>query len=76
MCYSACIVWGPHTKFNIKKLEIMQLIAARFVYVDYRSLISPSVLIKRLGSEKLAEGRARSKAILKYKIQNNVIPIP
>ena len=72
----ACAIWDPYTQANIYKLEMVQRRAARFVFQKYRMDVSPSPLINELGWETLAERRARSKAILMYRIQNDLIDIP
>ena len=69
-------VWDPHTARNINKLEMVQRRSARFVFSDYRRTSSPTEMIKTLGWDSLAERRWQAKAILMYKICNNLIDIP
>ena len=69
-------VWDPYTQANIYNLQMVQRRAARFVFQKYRRNVSPSVLITELAWETLAKRRARSKAILMYRIQNDLIDIP
>ena len=61
---------------NINKLEMVQRRAARCLYQKYRRNASPSPMINKLCWDTLAERRAKSKAILVYKIQNELIDIP
>lgn len=42
----ATIVWDPHTKKDINKLEQIQRLAVRFIYNRYRRLDSPTELMK------------------------------
>ena len=72
----SCTVWDPHTSKNVNNLEMVQRRSARFVYSNYRRTASPSDMIKTLGWESLAERRKKSKIIMMYKIDNNLIDIP
>ena len=69
-------VWDPYTKQNIDKIEILQRRAARFVVGNYSYHASPTAMMKELGWQALAERRAKAKAVMMYKIQNNLIAIP
>ena len=71
-----CAVWDPYAQANIYELEMLQRRAARFVFQKYRSNTSSPVLLNGLGWEKLDERRAKSKAILMYRIRNDLIDIP
>ena len=55
---------------------MVQRRAARFVVGNYSYYASPKAMIKELGWQSLAERRAKSKSVLMYKIQNNLIAIP
>ena len=72
----SCTVWDPHTSKNVNNLEMVQRRSARFVYSNYCRTASPSDMIKPLGWESLAERRKKSKIIMMYKIDNNLIDIP
>ncbi len=69
-------VWDPHTSQNIEKLEGIQRRRARFVNNNFNRFASPSAMIKELGWEPLIERRAKTKAIIAYKIINQLIDIP
>ena len=69
-------VWDPYTKQNIDKIEMLQRRAARFVVGNYSYHASPTAMMKELGWQALAERRAKAKAVMMYKIQNNLIAIP
>ena len=72
----ACTVWDPYTQTNIDNLEMLQRRAVRFMNQKYRRNASPSTMINKLCWDILAERRARSKAIIMYKIQNELNDIP
>ena len=55
---------------------MVQRRAARFVFQKYRRNASPPVLLNELGWETLAERRAKSKEILVYRIENDLIGTP
>lgn len=72
----SCTVWDPHTSKHINNLEMDQRRIARFVYSNYRRTASPSEMITALRWESLAERRKKSKIIMIYKINKNLIDIP
>ena len=69
-------VWDPYSKQNIDKIEMVQRRAARFVVGNYSYYASPTAMLQKLGWQSLAERRAKAKAVMMYKIQNNLIAIP
>lgn len=69
-------VWDPHSKQNVDKIEMVQRRAARFVFGNYSYHASPTAMIKELGWQSLAERRAKAKAVMMYKVQNDMISIP
>ena len=72
----ACAMWDPYTQSNVKKIEMIQRRAARFICRKYRKSESPSEMIKDLGWEPLVERCAKLKAAMMFKIQNNIVDIP
>ena len=69
-------VWDPHTARNIDKLEMVKRPSARFFHSDYRITSSPTEMMKALAWESLVERRWQAKAIMMYKICNNLIDMP
>lgn len=53
----ASVVWDPHTKTNIHKLEKIQRLAARFIYSKYRRRDSPSTMLQMANLEPLEDRR-------------------
>jgi len=68
-------VWDPHTKSNIKALEMVQRRAARFVSGKYCRQASVGAMLQSLGWETLQERRRQAKAVMIYKIINNLVAI-
>lgn len=53
----ASVVWDPHTKSNIQKIEKIQRLAARFIYSRYRRRDSPSAMLQLANLEPLEDRR-------------------
>lgn len=53
----AAIIWDPHTKTEINKLERVQRLAARFIYSNYMRTQSVSLLLARADLQSLATRR-------------------
>ena len=73
--YSAT-VWDPHQKFNVKKIEMVQRRAARFVKCKYSRFESVQLLLDDLGWPLLSKRRKDARLILFYKIINNLANVP
>jgi len=71
----AFMVWGPHTKSNINALKTVQLRAARFISGNYRRQASVGAMLQSLGWETLQQRRRQAKAVMMYKIINNLVAI-
>ena len=69
-------VWSPYTKRNISLLETVQRRAARFVFRDFSYSSSVTSMLQKLGWPTLEQRRRISKAIMLYKILNNLVAIP
>ena len=69
-------VWSPYTKQNISLLEAVQRRAARFVFRDFSYSSSVTSMLQKLGWPTLKQRRRISKAIMLYKILNNLVAIP
>ena len=63
-------VWDPHHKFHIRKIEMVQRRAARWVLSDYRFQSSVTAMIDELGWVTLEQRRRRNRLIQLYKIIN------
>lgn len=53
----ASVVWDPHTKSNIQKIEKIQRLAARFIYSRYRRRDCPSAMLQLANLEPLEDRR-------------------
>ena len=69
-------VWSPYTKQNISLLEAVQRRAARFVFREFLYSSSVTSMLQKLGWPTLEQRRWISKAIMLYKILNNLVAIP
>ena len=70
------IIWDPHTANNIGKLEMVQRKSAGFVMGDYRTTSSVTAMMTELHWQTLQERRALAKAVMMYRIVNNLVDIP
>ena len=73
-------VWDPHHQNDIKRLEMTQHRATRFVTnTPYRRTddqISISAVVKDLGWNELAERRKSNRLNLLYKVVHNLVEVP
>ena len=68
-------IWDPHNKCHINQLESIQNRAARFILNDYRRFSSVTQMKSTIGLESLESRRKLNKAILFYKMQNNIVDL-
>lgn len=71
-----CPVWDPYQQNHIRKLEMVQRRAARYVCNRYYNLSSATNMLQVLGWEALQERRAKLKLCMTYKIVHNIVAIP
>ena len=71
----ASAVWDPSTQMNINKLEQVQRRAARFTTGDYRNTSSVTAMMKQLDWEPLHARRQQSKAVMMYRVVNNLLDV-
>jgi len=71
----ASSVWDPHTTDNIKKLEMVQRTAARFVKNKWRKKSSVGDMISNLGWQSLKERREQQRLGIMYKIHNGLVAV-
>jgi len=71
----ASTVWDPHTQENIKKVEMVQRRAARFVKNQYGQTSSVTEMLHHLQWQSLRERRAQAKVTMFYKITHNVVSL-
>jgi hypothetical protein len=69
-------VWDPHTKDNIKKLDMVQRRGARFVLNRYQRRDSPTQMLKELKWPTPDRRRTESRLILLYKIVYRLVAVP
>ena len=63
----ACTVWDPHTQVNIKRLDMVQRRAARYVCNRWHNTSSVSDMFSELGWESLASRRLKASLCMMYK---------
>ena len=71
----ATVVWAPHTKCDIDRLEAVQRRAARFVTSDYNRTSSVTVMLDNLNWSTLISRRQTSRLCLLYKIIHNQVDV-
>ena len=71
-------MWDPYTRNQINQLEQVQRRAARFVNNNFynREPGAVTAMISELSWETLEQRRAKTRAVLMYKIINNLVDIP
>ena len=72
----ASTTWDPYTKTNAAKIEAVQRRTARFCFSDYSRTSSVTSMMQELGWEDLQTRWQQNKAIMMYKIVNNLVDIP
>ena len=72
----ASIIWDPHTTAYTNNLEMVQRRAARFVMGDFNRTSSVTTMLQHLQWPTLQQRRAENKAIMVYRIVNNLVAIP
>ena len=74
----ASTVWDPHSQALTRQIEHVQRQAARFATGNYYSRDPGCVtsMLKHLEWEPLEHRRARNRAIMFYKIINNIVEVP
>ena len=68
-------VWDPHFQCDIKQLERVQRLAARFCKRDYSYKSSVTTMFKDLEWEPLALRRKQARLMTMYKSTNDIIHI-
>ena len=71
-----CSVWSPQYKNEIKKVEMVQRRAARFVTSRYRNTSKVSSMIDHLQWESLKSRRSKIQLNLLYKVVEDLVDIP
>ncbi|XP_052763343.1 uncharacterized protein LOC128223945 [Mya arenaria] len=68
-------VWNPYTKTHIRRLEMVQRRAARYVTKRYHNTSSVTSMLEDLGWETLESRRTKAQLTMMYKIVNNLVDI-
>ena len=68
-------VWNPHKKEHIKKLEMVQRRAARFVTSRFHNISSVTDMLNQLQWDTLEVRRCKLQLTMFYKIVNNIVDI-
>lgn len=71
-----CSVFNPHHKDQIRKIEMVQRRAARYITHRYRNTSSVSTMLEHLQWESLESRRSKIQLTLFYKIVNDLVDIP
>ena len=71
-----CSVWSPQYKNEVKKVEMVQSRAARFVTSRYRNTSKVSSMIDHLQWESLKSRRSKIQLNLLYKVVEDLVDIP
>ena len=71
----ASSIWSPHTKANIRKVEMIQRRAVRWVKRDYSPLSSVTAMQDGLGWRTLEHRRIDFRIIMFFKIYHNIVAI-
>ena len=71
-------MWDPYTRNQINQLEQVQRRAARFVNNNFynREPGAVTAMLSELSWETLEQRRAKTRAVLMYKIINDLVDIP
>ena len=72
----ASTVWSPHTSDNIKKVEMVQRRAARYVCNRWHNTSSVSEMVSHLGWESLAVRRSNMRLHTMYRIVHTTMGDP
>ena len=71
----AATVWYPHTTENIKRIEAVQLRAARFVTGDYHYTSSATAMTESISWATLQHRRQQTNAIMMFRIVHAMVAI-
>ena len=72
----SCQIWDPHTDKDVRKLEAVQRMAARYVSNRYHNTRSPSEMVSQLQWDTLQQRRAKIRLTTLYKIINDLLENP
>ena len=68
------IIWDPSTTHN--RLEMVQRMAVRLFMGDYHTTSSVTTMMEQLGWRTLQDRRAHAKAVMMFRIVNQLVDIP
>ena len=69
-------IWNPHTKEQVKKIEMVQRRAARFATIRYRNTSSVTDMLHLLQWETLEDRRTKLQLVILNKIIHELVDIP
>ena len=72
----AAVVWSPHTQSDINTVEMLQRIAARFVFNNFSRSSSVSNMLEHLGWDTLEQRRNQLTLLMFYKIIHQLVEVP
>ena len=68
--------WAPHTETDIRKLEMVQRRAVRFVFNNYQRTSSVTEMMEKLGWQTLQQRRDYARLTMMYRIVHQLVDIP
>ncbi|CAH1248772.1 Hypp8402 [Branchiostoma lanceolatum] len=71
-----CCVWDPHTREQVRSVEMVQRRAARYVSNDYRRTSSVTAMLRNLGWQTLELRRKIARQVTLYKIIHGTVYVP
>ena len=70
------MVWDPHTKEHISKIEMVQRRAARWAFGNFDNRASVTDMLSKLGWRTLEQIRTDARLCLFYKIVYGLVAVP
>ena len=72
----SCSIWDPHISESIRKIEMVQQRAARYICNRYHNTSSVSDMLNIINLPSLAERRLRTRLVMMYKVSFHVVAVP
>jgi hypothetical protein len=72
----SCSIWVPRTSESIRKIEMVQRRAARYICNRYHNTSSVSDMLNIINLPSLAERRLRTRLVMMYKAAFHLVAVP
>ena len=72
----SCSIWNPYTSESIRKIEMVQRRAARYICNIYHNTSSVSDMLNKINLPSLAERRLRTRLVMMYKVSFHLVAVP